>query len=588
MKELETTVVLYSEGKRIDERYQFDQITIRLEANHIGKATLQLYAGASEMNPFEISDDDTFKHSNCIKIEAIKGEQKAILFEGFIISTELRVGATSPDKLIVECRHYAWLTTVGRKNAVFEESKDSDIFKKILSNYSDITLKAEATAITHPSLVQYYCTDWDFILSRADTCGMVVCTDGKEIRVNKPDVSTQPVKEFTHRINVLEFEGALSSSTQYSEVNAVAWDYSRQELLTEQAAKQTVNEQGDLKIEDLSKLNKNKLRIQTDASPEKEQLKSWANAMALKTALSRYRGSFTVEGDGAIQPGVIVSLKGFGKRFDGNVWVGSVEHTIRARTWRTRIGMGLSDYNVMQQADITAPLASGLLPGIQGLHVGLVRKLHEDPGKEERIQVELPLLDSDNKNVWARLATPYSGNKTGMLFVPEVGEEVVVGFFNNDPCYPVVLGCMFGSKVPPPVALSEKNGIKTIITKEQLKLEFNDEKKIVTVETPGGAILVMDDDKKSVTINDQNKNTFVMDDKGISIQSDKDINLKAKGNILMDSGAKATVKAKSDLSLEGSNIKGKAQVGVTIKGNATAEFSASGQTTIKGGMVMIN
>lgn len=588
MKELETTVILYSEGKRINECFRLDEAMIRVEANHIGKATLRLYAGDTEAEPFEISDDNTFRHGSRIKVEAVKGGKTTTLFEGIVISTELQVGFDSPDKLVVECRHYAWLMTLGRRNAVFEESKDCDVFRKIISGYSDITLKSEDTSILHPSLVQYYCTDWDFMLSRADICGMIVCTDGQELRIGKPDVGSKPVGEFTHRINVMDFEGSLSSSGQYTEVNAVAWDYTRQEIVLEQAEKQSVNEQGDLRVDDLSKLNKNKLLYQTDASPEKDSLKNWANAMALRTALSRYQGTFTVEGDATIMPGVIVSLKGFGKRFDGNVWVGSVEHIIRSRTWRTRIGMGLSDYKVVEQTDVAAPLASGLLPGIQGLHIGVVRKLHEDPAKEERIQIELPLLNSDKKNVWARLATLYSGEKAGMLFVPEIGEEVVVGFFNNDPCCPVVLGCLFGSKMAPPVALTEANGIKTIITKEQLKLEFNDEKKIITLSTPGGAIVEMDDDQKKVTISDQNKNNIVMDSNGITIQSDKDIKLTAKGNLLMEANSKASVKAKSDLSLEGSNINGKAQVGVTLKGNATAELSASGQTTIKGGMVMIN
>lgn len=588
MKESETTTILYSEGNPIPDYFQLDRATIRMEANHIGKATLHLLAGETEEQPFEFSDEDTFKHGNRIKIEVIKEEQTTLLFEGFVLSTELQSGFESRDMLVVECRHFAYLTTMGRKNGLFEESKDSDIFKKILSAYSDIILKTEDTPVTHPSLVQYYCTDWDFILARADACGMIVNTIGKDIHIRKPDVASKAVAEYTYRVDVLNFEGSLSSSSQYSEVNAVAWSYSRQELLQERAEEPPINEQGDLRMSDLSKLNTNKLLLQTDASPEKNSLKTWANAMALKSALARYKGSFTVEGNGAIIPGTTVSLKGFGKRFDGNAWVGRVEHSIKARSWETKIGMGLSEYTVVEQPDITAPLASGLLPGIRGLHVGIVRKLYEDPAKEERIQVELPLLNGDKNTVWARLATPYSGNKTGILFVPEVGEEVVVGFFNNDPCNPVILGCLFGSKTAPPVSLSEKNEIKTILTKGQLKLEFNDEKKIITIRTPGGALIEMDDDKKSITLNDPNKNSIVLDSNGITLQSDKDINLKAKGNINMEAGAKASVKAKSDLSLEGMNLNGKAQVGLTMKGTATAELSASGNTIVKGAMVMIN
>ena len=84
------------------------------------------------------------------------------------------------------------------------------------------------------------------------------------------------------------------------------------------------------------------------------------------------------------------------------------------------------------------------------------------------------------------------------------------------------------------------------------------------------------------------ENEIVMDSSGISLSSAKDIRLKAKGAITMDATSKISATAKQDVSLEGLNVKVQAKVGATVKGNATAELSASGQTTVKGAMVMIN
>ena len=56
----------------------------------------------------------------------------------------------------------------------------------------------------------------------------------------------------------------------------------------------------------------------------------------------------------------------------------------------------------------------------------------------------------------------------------------------------------------------------------------------------------------------------------------------------MDATMKASITAKSDVSVEGMNVKVNAKVGATVKGNANAELSASGQTTVKGAIVMIN
>lgn len=79
-----------------------------------------------------------------------------------------------------------------------------------------------------------------------------------------------------------------------------------------------------------------------------------------------------------------------------------------------------------------------------------------------------------------------------------------------------------------------------------------------------------------------------MDSRGITLTSSKDIILKAKGNITMDATMKLSGTAKQDISLEGMNVKVQAKIGASVKGNATAELSASGQTTVKGAMVMIN
>ena len=89
-------------------------------------------------------------------------------------------------------------------------------------------------------------------------------------------------------------------------------------------------------------------------------------------------------------------------------------------------------------------------------------------------------------------------------------------------------------------------------------------------------------------LTDPNKNEMTMDKDGITLSSAKDITLKAKGNIKLDATLKLSATAKQDASLEGLNVKVQAKVGATVKGNATAELSASGQTTVKGAMVMIN
>lgn len=163
-----------------------------------------------------------------------------------------------------------------------------------------------------------------------------------------------------------------------------------------------------------------------------------------------------------------------------------------------------------------------------------------------------------------------------------------VGFINNNPNYPIVLGGMYGSKHTPPFGYEAKNNIKAIVTRSKMSVEFDEEKKIITIQTPAKNTIVMSDEGKSISVTDQNKNKMVMDSNGIELSSSKNIKLTAKGNIALNAAGKVSIDAKSDVDINGTNVKVTAKVGAKVKGNATAELSASGQTTVKGAMVMIN
>ena len=132
----------------------------------------------------------------------------------------------------------------------------------------------------------------------------------------------------------------------------------------------------------------------------------------------------------------------------------------------------------------------------------------------------------------------------------------------------------------------ENNGILDIGGK--FLIEYDEEKKLVRISTPGSNKIEISDEKKSITLTDQHNNEIVMDSSGITLSSTKDITLKAKGNISMDADMKLSGAAKQDVNLDGLNVKVQAKVDASVKGNATAELSASGQTTVKGAMVMIN
>ena len=575
---------VYVNGSKLKDTFSLVSASVRLALNRIGKATLKFNAGNMDKQTFDESDNGLFKPGNTIRFDAGNTNRQDTLFEGIIIGVRILTGKDFRSYMVVECRDCAYPATQGRKNRIFEKKKDSDIIREMLKDYGSVDV--DGTQYQHPMLVQYYCTDWDFALSRADACGLFVFADGSKIKVKKPEVSGSPVLTVTFGEDLTAFDLELTADDQFTQYKAVSWNPKTQKTVMVSASSPSLNRQGDLQPKSIA--SDTNMLLQTDAPMEEKALKQWADGMALKAGLARYQGSVSFYGSAKVKPGCLIELKGLGKRFNGNMFVGSVTHTIEDNEWFTEAGAGVPAMNITEEPDVVSPTASGFLPGLQGLHAAVVKKLDGDPQKEYRIQVELPWLDGKSRLLWARVATMYATNGMSTFFLPEPGDEVLVGFMNADPTHPVVLGSLYGVKHKPPFEYEAKNNTKAIVTREKLRIEFDEEKKVITVATPGKNTLEISNDGKHIKLTDQHKNEIIMDSEGITLSSAKDIKLKAKGGITLDATSKISGTAKSDISLDGMNVKVQAKVGATVKGNATAEISASGQTVVKGAIVRIN
>lgn len=82
---------------------------------------------------------------------------------------------------------------------------------------------------------------------------------------------------------------------------------------------------------------------------------------------------------------------------------------------------------------------------INGLVIGLVRQV--DVGK---IKVNFPWLDENHESDWIRIATAMSGNNRGSCFMPELHDEVLVGFDKGDVRTPYVVGFLWNGVDSPP------------------------------------------------------------------------------------------------------------------------------------------
>jgi Rhs element Vgr protein len=578
-----------SNGTLLPDTTKIVSVTVNSAINKIPSAEIVLLDGDMPKEKFPVSDGDDFKPGAEISIEAGYDQHSETIFEGIVIRHGLKITGENYCRLIVECRDKAVSMTIGRRNANYIDSTDSDIIKKLIGRYGGLSADVSATSTTHKELVQHFCTDWDFLVSRAEVNGLLVTTDQNKVTVKAPHTGGSAQLKVTYGFDLIEFQADIDSRAQLSSVRSVVWDPATQAVVEAEAEPKTMNRQGNLDSATLAAVAGPKsYRLQTPAPMEKTALQEWADSQQKKAGLARIRGGMKFQGSAKAKIGELIALEGVGHRFSGNVFVSAVNHEVTEGNWITEVEFGMSPSWFAEQRDLVAPPASGLLPGVEGLQIGVVKKLDGDPADENKIQVSIPLLEADSDGVWARLANYYASDSFGDFFIPEIGDEVVLGYLNHDPSYPVILGSLYSSKRKPPYPLTADNYTKAIVTRSKLRVIFDDDKKVITLITPNNNMIVVSDDTKSILLEDQNGNKARLDPDGILLDSPKDIIINAKGKIAASAVGEISLTAQADVNVKGLNVNHTADVGFSAKGSATAELSASGQTTVKGALVMIN
>jgi len=575
-------------GQKVDEQNVVRSIKVQKSVNKISYAKIVIEDGSVAEQDFAASNTDTFKPGSAVTISVGYESTESQIFEGIVVKHGIRIQTSGVSSLVLECKDTAQKLTVGRKNANYEKKKDSDAISSIVGN-AGLTADVKATTYQHPEMVQYYATDWDFILSRAEANGCVVVTDDKKVSVGPPVLSGQAELKVTYGEDMLSVDLKMDAADQLDAVEATVWDIASQKVLQVSAAKPSVPDQGNIDSSALAGTGGcASFGIQSGVAMEQADAKAWVDAQKLKSWLARIQGDVSFPGNAKAVPNSLIELDGIGERFNGTAYVSGITHEVENGLWTTKATLGMSASWFSERENVSAPMAGGLLPAVNGLQVAVVKKIDADPAGEMRIQVTVPVLNAETQGIWARLASFYGTKDLGAFFIPEVGTEVVLGYINSDPRYPVILGSLYSSKNTAPYTIDADNTKKAIQTKEKLKLEFDEKDKVILVETPGGNSITISDKDKSIVLADQNSNTVTLGSSGIELNSAKDITITAKGKISLSATGECAIESKADVTVKGLNVNHTANVGFVAKGSASAEISASGQTTVKGAMVMIN
>ena len=514
-------ITILSNGEEMDFRYEVMSVVTDNPVNRIASAQVTILDTGNpttNLRFLDISDAEFFRPGNEVEIRLGYLEQPRSndepVFTGILVKHRIRISSKGA-YLALTLKAAAIGMTRVRRNVVYaQDMTDSQIVEKIIAGYDKVapgTIDAGDYAHSGET-VQHYCMDWDFILSRAAANGRWVLCDGNRISVVAPSV--KPAADFLLDFSIEDCYSAdmeISILDQVDSVTAGAWDLAEQALLETQQNQAGQPAQGDLSPGDLARsLGIPDVRLQSLVDADAEEVESWAAARLLQCLLSLYRGTMALPGTTALKTGDTIEFSGLNERFNGKTIVSAIRQEVSVEGgWQTHIQFGLSAGWIQHARMMTDVDAAGLVPGIHGLQVGIVQTFSKDQAGKYRIPVLIPAFspapgtaqDTDGV-VLARLGKLDAGAGRGAFFHPEPGDEVILGFVNNDPRQPVILGSLHSPKNKPPDDVIDDNAgyrYKGFVIDENIGLRF---------DKSGAPALI------EMTASDGNRISLTADDQG--------------------------------------------------------------------------
>lgn len=551
-------------------------VDVHEEIGRLARATVLLQNWKDDTNEIKYSDAKTFEPGQPLEVQLGYDSSLTTVFAGVIVALGADFLPSRQPVLRVEARCKGSLLAGGRRSRVFESSADGDVVSAIAGDYG---LSADADAGPQsPFLVQDDVTDWDYLRGRADLLGLAFYVRGDSVVFHAPQASGTPVATLTYGETLLELRVDQDLNGRSDTVTASAWDPEGLEVATSEssASDASVPVDGRPALGDaLSTAGwaKRDTRLAHPGALGPDELDAVAKGEVDRQTLAHVSGRGRCHGVPALRVDGLVELKKVGARFEGQHYLTAVRHTLDQRSY-------LSEF----QVGAPPRLAPG--PGTEAcrnasvpLAIGTVDDI-DDPNAWGRVRVSLPWLDGDISSVWARLALPAAGDSRGFFFIPEVGDEVVVGFLGGDARYPVVLGSFWNGTQAPPLTLdAQTNAIRAIVSRAGHTLTFDDsgDAPMVQVKTKAGQTATLDDSSGSekIELKDKTGNSITLDSQGITLTA--------------ASGANVAIKASSGkVSIDALQFEGKASGAAKIESSATLDLQASATLGLKGALVNIN
>jgi uncharacterized protein involved in type VI secretion and phage assembly len=493
---------------------------------------------------FELFDKGTFTVGTRIEIAFRAEGDPVVVTAGEVTAVGVEPGASGRHELVLSGFDLTHRLARVPKSRSFQRVTDADIAARIAGEYG-LDADVDGTGATHDYVLQAGETDYAFLRRRAARIGYDVWVSEKKFHFKRGPRGTATPPKLTYGKNLARFSVRFSAAERGDEVEIRGWDQLGKEAITGRADQTDPGTDAPAAQEFTDAARRAFGRVKRNAGqfPVTDQAEADALAGSLLLRASGeeavLRGEAT--GDPLIGAGAQVRIEGIGTRMSGMWRVTGVEHTYGAtRPYLTRFICGGKE-----PAGLADLAGSPATKGWQGLVIGIVTN-NDDPERLGRVRVKFPTLSQDDESAWARVASPGAGKERGLQWIPEVDDEVLVGFELDDLTRPVVLGGLWNRSDAPPSPQSLAGGVvkqRLLVSRKDSRLVLDDDKPAIELTLGGSPCAIKLEAAESSVTGDRKL-----------VVTATQIEIKATSKLTL-SGAQIEINASGPLTASGKPIK---------------------------------
>ncbi|MEV6074445.1 VgrG-related protein [Streptomyces sp. NPDC052069] len=507
----------------------------------------------------------------------------------------------------------------GRRVASYQNMTLADICGQVARRAG---LKPGNVDIAGPVLehiAQPNVTDWEFVRGLAEEAGAQAYVRDGQLHITRPaeasgapDASARADRDplvLELGSNLLRCRAGVSAAEQVSEVEVRGWDVQAKQPLVGRApaGKSSTLELGVTAAEVAAPFGEARFVVTDAAYGAQAQVDQAAKALAERIAGSFAELEAVIRGNPEVRAGSAVALNAVGAPFEGRYTVTSSRHVFDAvRGYETWITVSGQQERSLFGLTGGAPGGGGGGGGSRcaGLVSGTVTDT-QDPEGSGRVKVRFPWLSDEYASDWARTAQS-GGTGGGEAFIPEVGDEVLVGFEHGHLDRPYVLAGLYNGKDRPGGGGSGASGSgapagdsgtpaggggggelvdptsgavnrRTFASKSGNQLELLD-----AANGPQGVRLRTGDGKLTIDLDRKGTAIVINSDGSVTIEAKERVSITAAKGVALDAGRGA-------LQLAGDSVTLTSRSGVSVDGgNGKVALSTGGAVEVRGGQVSVD